>query len=211
MKRLFQKHYIYRLIVTWITLVSCVPATSVSGTSRGDIPLQQAPIASLAVSTQTSKATEPIASAPGDYQVYLPTVAVEGLHFDSISSNVETIPVYDKIELTFSLNNSLASRPDFPYDPSPPPGLPGRTGVTVDALFLPPGQVDWNKAQVQPGFRYQPFQRIISDDAEGLYPIGELTWMARFSPQIIGDWKFKLRAQRFINLLIGGSSLSELG
>jgi len=195
MNRLFHKRNFYRFIVTWITLVSCVPATSVPGTTRVDIPNQQAPTPSLAVATQTSEVVEPVTSVPGDYQVNPATEAAKGLHFDSILSNDGTIPVYDKFELTFSLGDSLASRPDFPYDPSPPPGLPGRIGVTVDALFLPPGQVDWNKAQVQPAFRYQPFQLFVSNDAEGLYPVGNLTWMARFSPQIIGEWKFKLRAQ----------------
>ncbi len=210
MNHLFFKQNFYRFVVTWITLVSCVPTTQVNGTTRVDIPPQPAPVASLAVSTQKPKATESITTVSGDYQVYLPTVAVEGLYFSSISSNDGTIPVYDKFELTFSLENSLASQPDFPYDSSPPPGLPGQTGVTVDALFLPPGQVDWNKAQVQPAFRYQSFQRIASGNAEGLYPVGALTWMIRFSPQIIGDWKFKLRASRCINLRIGRISLSEL-
>ena len=90
---------------------------------------------------------------------------------------------------------SNATRPDFPYDPAPPPGLAGRTGITVEAHFLPPGGTNWNQAVIQPAFRYQAFTRILQPEADSLYPAGQPTWMVRFAPQVVGLWKYKLRAQ----------------
>jgi hypothetical protein len=196
MNRFYSKHYFYRLLVIWIALVSCVPSTQAAGTSQPVLAPEQTPAPSIPTASHPSQSTEPYPPVPGAFQVFLPTVVARNqLHFSNIGATHETIPIYEKFELTFYLDGSLASQPDFPFDPSPPPGLQGQTGVTVDALFLPPGENDWNKAKVQPAFRYQSFQRFVSGEAEGLSPVGDLTWMARFSPQIIGEWKYKLRAQ----------------
>jgi hypothetical protein len=109
--------------------------------------------------------------------------------------NLDRLPLYHKFEVTFAVDGTSATNPDFPYDPNPPPGLPGRIGMTVEGLFLPPGASDWNQALVQPAFPYQGFERITSGEAEGLYPTGQPVWKLRFAPTLTGAWQFKIRAQ----------------
>jgi hypothetical protein len=58
-------------------------------------------------------------------------------------SNGQT-PKYEKFEITFQLETTGGGNPQFPYDPNPPHGIdltyPKHQGISVDALFLPPGQ-----------------------------------------------------------------------
>lgn len=188
------------MILACAVLVIALPPLQSSGTLLLENLIQPAQIAPATTQRlASSKPLTPLTSGPGDYSVYLPMIAavsaINLINFGPVGANRQSLPVYEKLELTFSFDGSSASQPDFPYDPSPPPGLPGRTGVTVNALFLPPGQTDWNQALVQPAFRYQPYERQVSGNVEGLYPDGSQTWMVRFVPQIIGTWKYKLRLQ----------------
>jgi hypothetical protein len=114
------------------------------------------------------------------------------------------VPKYKKFEITFKIQNTAAGNFQFPYDPDPPNGIdltyPKHQGISVDALFLPPGQTDWTKAYQQPAFYYQRFDDEIKKDASGddrewYYPIGEFSWKVRFSPDAPGMWQFKLKAQ----------------
>ena len=56
---------------------------------------------------------------------------------------------YDKLEITFNVS-TVATNYYWPYDTVPNPGVPAGVGVSVDGLFLPPGQSDWSNAIVQP-------------------------------------------------------------
>lgn len=200
LRSLFSRHAWNRVILAWTVLVISLPA---SRPSRTLLPGNQIWLAPIAPATtqwlSTSQQVESSAPGPGNYSIYLPMIAamsaVNLIHFSLVGANRQSLPIYEKIELSFSIDGSAASQPDFPYDPSPPPGLPGRTGVTVNALFLPPGQTDWSRALIQPAFLYQPYERQVSGNAEGLYPVGSQTWMVRFAPQITGIWKYKLRLQ----------------
>ena len=89
----------------------------------------------------------------------------------------------------------MASLPQLPYDAAPPPGLAGRVGITVEGLFLPPGQDNWALAQRQPGFLYQDYEREQVDGREWLYPRGEPVWTVRFAPTESGEWRYRVRAQ----------------
>ncbi|GMQ78538.1 MAG: hypothetical protein BMS9Abin02_1055 [Anaerolineae bacterium] len=150
--------------------------------------------------------------ADPDHPLPGPTVREEAvqdlLSISNISDNREDytegeIPQFDKFEITFDVN-TVAANLQFPYDPSPPPGIdpvniPLHNGVTVDAIFTDP---DGNTYQ-QPAFYYQFF-----DDNNGItktgwdekehnwfYPTGEFAWKVRFSPHLPGDWQVYLKAE----------------
>ena len=102
---------------------------------------------------------------------YVPSVSAQtGLSISNISDNKSSypnsqIPKYEKFEITFQIQNTVAQNLNFAYEPntSPYPGsenYPFDQGVTVDAEFLPPGQSDWTRAYTQPAFYYQDLLRL---------------------------------------------------
>ena len=114
-----------------------------------------------------------------------------------------TAKLYEKYEISFDVNTA-AQQLYWPYDPAPaantaehPNAVSAGVGITVDGLFLPPGETDWNKAIRQPAFCYQKYI-----DCQGLT---EPTWRLRFAPTAIGQWKFKIVAED-----IGGLSESPV-
>ncbi|MBV9849153.1 MAG: hypothetical protein JO250_05635 [Armatimonadetes bacterium] len=68
------------------------------------------------------------------------------------------------------------------------PNEDGSQGVSVDGLFLRPGQTDWSQALVQPAFWYEGY------DANRL-PTGERDWRLRFAPDAVGTWQYRVRVQ----------------
>jgi hypothetical protein len=82
----------------------------------------------------------------------------------------------------------------FPYDENTPPGVESGTGITVDALLLPPGETDWNDAKTLPCFYYQPMEEVGTGEYAGLLPMGEAEWRCRFTPEETGTWQYKIRA-----------------
>lgn len=106
-----------------------------------------------------------------------------------------TFGLYERVTLTFDIEHSVATDPFIPYDPAPPPGLTGRTGLTVEGLFLPPGEEDWQQALRQPGFLFQSYDRQIRGETEWRYPLDQPTWQIRFTPTRPGTWRFRARAQ----------------
>ncbi|MHB1131368.1 MAG: hypothetical protein ACYC4L_03170 [Chloroflexota bacterium] len=117
------------------------------------------------------------------------------LSLANLQGSASAVPLYEKFELTFSVDNSAATNLQFPYDAAPPPGLVGRTGISVEGLFLPSGESDWQRAIRQSGFLYQDYQRQLLDGREWLYPEGDPVWKVRFAPQTTGVWQYKVRAQ----------------
>lgn len=106
----------------------------------------------------------------------------------------EPIEKFSKFEISFDIVNTVASNPYFPYDGSAPAGVENGTGITVDALLLPPGVNDWSQAQILPCFYYQPVEQGGSGANVDLLPKGKAEWRCRFTPQVIGDWQYKVRA-----------------
>lgn len=114
------------------------------------------------------------------------------------------VPKYAKLEITFQVKNSVAKNFQLPYDSNPPHGIdptyPNHQGISVDALFLPPGQTNWSNSYQQPAFYYQGFEEQIKKNRDNLdrewnYPTGEFAWKVRFAPNVPGTWQFKLKAQ----------------
>ena len=101
---------------------------------------------------------------------------------------------YDKFEASFRISNTSSTNPYFPYDPAAPAGVDGASGITVDALLLPPGVTNWDQASTVPCFYYQPVEEEGAGTAIGLVPVGQADWRFRFTPQAVGTWQYKVRA-----------------
>jgi hypothetical protein len=156
----------------------------------------------IGAATPTLDPTPPPATVTSEpTKVYLPLVSQTPLPPNQLALSAPraertSVPLYDKFEIAVDLTGTVATNLDFPYDPAPPPGLPGRIGVSVEAQFLPPGESEWSLALVVPAFRYQPYERLTrSDSAEGLYPSGPAAWRVRFAPTVTGEWRYRLRVQ----------------
>jgi hypothetical protein len=128
----------------------------------------------------------------------------DGLSISQVTDNRASyadgrVPTYEKFEITFRVNNSVAGNLQLPYDPNPPFGIdpqnyPRHRGISVDAYFLPPGQSDWGKAYAQPGFFYRNYAYDVRDSRDWIYPLGD-SWKIRFAPDAAGEWQYKLRVQ----------------
>lgn len=106
------------------------------------------------------------------------------------------IPAFEKFEITFQIEGTVAQNFQFPYDGSPPPGIdlknPNYQGITVDAIFSPD---NWETTYLQPAFYHQGFIQEIQGDREWYYPTDEFSWKIRFSPPSPGEWQYKLSAE----------------
>lgn len=99
------------------------------------------------------------------------------------------IPKYKKYELTFNVTTS-AENLQMPYDPSPPNGVPGKIGISVDAEFSPDNfQTIYN----QPAFYYQDFDYQIKNGEDWLYPKNDYVWKVRFAPIREGNWQYRIK------------------
>ncbi|MDW8395418.1 MAG: DUF5060 domain-containing protein [Anaerolineae bacterium] len=143
-----------------------------------------------------------------------PAMAQGGLSIVNLQANTSTVGQYEKFELTFDINGSVATNPYFPYDPTPPPGVPAGVGITVEAVFT---HLSSSTVLTQPGFLYQPYERrCVSggtfvatcppNGEEWLYPIGAPKWTVRFAPQQLGEWRYVVRARD-----ASGSAQSSVG
>ena len=126
-----------------------------------------------------------------------PAWAQTGLRITGITDNRlefpgQTIPRYEKLEITFQVEGSVAQNLQFPYDPAPPPGIRPDTGINVDALFTTD---NWVTVWTQPAFHYQEFLDEIRSGQEWFYPTENYSWRVRFSPHQVGRWQYKLRVQ----------------
>ncbi|MBI4129935.1 hypothetical protein HY468_01315, partial [Candidatus Roizmanbacteria bacterium] len=136
-------------------------------------------------------------------------IAQSGPTINSITTNYPSSPVpkYDKFEITFDIANSQAQNFQFPYvsqteaDQHTDQQVPPQSylqefvdqGISVDGLFLPPGQSDWNNAYTTPGFYYQEFLDQVKNNKPWYYPTENYHWKVRFSPNQEGRWQYKLR------------------
>jgi hypothetical protein len=112
------------------------------------------------------------------------------------------IPKFQKFEITFDVNNTVATNFQMPYDPSPPAGIdpanyPLHRGINVDVWFSADG---FTTVYKQPAFYYQFFDDQVrrswdGGDHDWYYPTGQVAWKARFAPDKEGTWQYKIVAQ----------------
>ncbi len=149
-----------------------------------------------------------VSRADSAYQVYLPIIHTgkPPLAITEVTDNRQdyqgdAIPKFEKLEISFQIQNTVAKNYQFPYDPNPPNGVdltyPGYQGISVDAYFTPDG---WQTIYQQPAFYYQYFDDQIKSDGDGqdrewYYPTDNFTWKVRFAPNQSGPWQFKIVAR----------------
>lgn len=111
------------------------------------------------------------------------------------------IPKYEKLEISFQIQNTVAQNYLFPYDPNPPNGVDlttaGYQGISVDAYFSPDR---WQTIYQQPAFYYEYFDDRIKPDRDNqdrgwYYPTGNFGWKVRFAPDQPGTWEYKIVAK----------------
>lgn len=122
---------------------------------------------------------------------HLPARAASGPTIADVQANAASVGLYEKFELTFEVNDTVAMHLDWPYDPAPPAGVPAGVGITIEGLFSDDG---WATTIIQPAFLYQDYVRSQHSGLEHLYPQGDPAWKIRFTPQSIGDWRYRIRA-----------------
>ncbi len=132
--------------------------------------------------------------------------AQTGLRITQVTDNRSsypgfTIPKYEKLEIDFQVEGSVAPNPQMPYDPAPPPGIAPGMGISVNGHFTPD---DWRTVYTQPAFLYQEFSDEVRGNREWYYPTGRFVWKVRFSPPFPGHWHYRLTAED-----AGGSSASN--
>lgn len=103
-----------------------------------------------------------------------------------VTPNGSSVAEYDKFEATFSLQNSVASNPSFPYDTNVADGMVPGVGISVTGIFTSPT----GKTFAQPGFLYQPYDRNVS--TQQLIASGAPVWKLRFAPQELGTWTYQI-------------------
>lgn len=127
------------------------------------------------------------------------------LQIQNIQASSNTVGLYEKFELTFHVQGSVATNPFFPYDPNPPAGVPAGVGISVSAIFTALDDDGQQLELEQPGFLYQPYERRCvvenrfvspcpANGEEWLYPQGQAVWKVRFAPHKLGTWRYRLRA-----------------
>jgi hypothetical protein len=102
----------------------------------------------------------------------------EPLAIRHVAPSAESLPQYEKLELTIDLGATYTN----PYDPDE---------VTLDALFTTPS----GKVLSVPGFWMVECQRQVTDGREVMRPAATGSWRVRFAPTEIGryTWQLKLR------------------
>lgn len=141
----------------------------------------------------------PLATASSEAVQSLAWSAAAGPTIGEVRTNLDEyayqqVPRYKKFELAFDITGMTATNPYFFYDENTPPGVALATGITVDARFLAPGETNWSEARTLPCFYYQPVEQVGSGENIALLPVSEAEWRCRFTPDVVGVWRYKLQA-----------------
>jgi hypothetical protein len=156
------------------------------------LPINAMGMAGLEYPAQDGDPLHPANSA--DRRIYLPVnikSSISNVGVPDFNILTPSVNVFDKFEAEFKVE-TVAENPFFIYDPNPPAGLNGGTGVTVDVLFTQDG---WNTIITQPAFYYQPYNFTTGGSRDHFVPSGPPRFMVRFTPQTAGDWQLRVRIE----------------
>jgi hypothetical protein len=151
------------------------------------------------VSVQVPDGTASAQAATAEMAAADPAPGGPSIVEDALTTNLAEyrggrVPQYAKFEVAFDVQSTTARNPYFPFDPATPPGIEPGTGISVDALLLPPGVEDWNAALRLPCFYYQPVTEAGSGESVNFLPVGEGDWRCRFTPPTAGTWHYRMQA-----------------
>ena len=97
----------------------------------------------------------------------------------------DSVPKHGKFEITFAVTGSVATNPQMPYDPAPPPGIAANWGITVNAEFSRDG---FQTVHTIPAFLYQDYEYQVKGNRDWFNPLDQYSWKVRFSPPQEGAW-----------------------
>ena len=106
-------------------------------------------------------------------------------------SRADAVKKFDKFEVSFTIDGTTATLLQWPYDATPPNGIPPGQGITVNGVFVDPQGVEYT----QPAFYYQRFLDDVRNGRDWHYPTSEFAWKVRFSPNQVGVWKYRVPAR----------------
>jgi hypothetical protein len=106
---------------------------------------------------------------------------------DVLRETPPDVPNFTRVEVDFKVTTD-ATFSHWPYDATPPPGIPPGKGISAGAEFVDPQ----GNVYRQPAFEYQRFEQEIRDGRDWHYPTAELVWKVRFTPNRAGAWKYRL-------------------
>jgi hypothetical protein len=114
----------------------------------------------------------------------------QGLQIVDITAPASVVK-HGKFEAAFTVSGSVASNPQMPYDPAPPPGIAANWGITVNAEFTRNG---FQTVHTIPAFLYQEFEYEVKGGRDWFRPLDQYSWKVRFSPPQEGTWQYRLTA-----------------
>lgn len=112
------------------------------------------------------------------------------LQIINVSAAPAEISQFQKLELTFDIIGSVATRMQWPYDPAPPNGVPAGIGINVNGVFIDPDGREF----LQPAFYAEQFIDEVREGRDWHLPTGSFVWKVRFSPNRPGRWSYRVRA-----------------
>ncbi|MFO7691884.1 MAG: DUF5060 domain-containing protein [Vicinamibacterales bacterium] len=127
-------------------------------------------------------------AGPAGEPAVTPATALRILDIQAAPSG--SVPRFAKLEITFQIAGTRATALQWPYDAAPPPGIPARAGITVNAVFTDPE----GRRFVQPAFYAEEFLDGVRDGRDWHLPTGRFAWKVRFSPDRAGEWSFRITA-----------------
>jgi hypothetical protein len=110
-----------------------------------------------------------------------------GSRIGIVGEPATSVPNFSRIEIDFSVNTP-ATVLHWPFDATPPSGIPAGAGISAGAVFMDPQ----GRQYPQPAFLYQRFEDAVRDGRDWHYPTNELAWKVRFTPNQPGAWKYRL-------------------
>ncbi len=105
--------------------------------------------------------------------IFIPAILMAEPVFNAISTNKDTLGIYEKLEITIQLSASFSN----PFD---------KNQIYLRASFTSPT----GKNYLIDGFYYQDFIR--TGPPETLTVNGQPHWKIRFTPNELGQWNFKI-------------------
>jgi hypothetical protein len=164
-------------IIVWLGLIGAALLLSLIVLAAPVITTRPVTLPAASSHSVTGLNNAPVAN----HFVYLPLISVpekSSTRIGSITPLSASVQRYGKFEIAFTISTT-ATNFYFPHDPAAPYN---ESGVTVDMLITSPNGVE----KTVPCFYYQPV------DAN-LTPAGQPDWRCRYSPEVIGAWRYRVR------------------
>src|SRR6185295_4583064 len=102
-----------------------------------------------------------------------PSAWADELHLASVSSSCATVHLFERCELTVSVEGQVIN----PFDPAE---------AAVQAVFHP----DSGPPVRVEGFYYEPYELVKDGEREQPRRTGTPSWKVRFSPRRVGRWTY---------------------